>query len=990
VASLADVHGGLCVYIDGSAAQIADVAQTGRFLVHALQSDVKSVPKVRTYIHDKGLSFFVSVERLPDATPIPYKKNHINLLVVPRAATLAAEATDLKALIHTMAPLGKGCLGGIAEANRARVEAELKEAGVESTELKEGWLVFQKPWPKEMGEWPQEQHGSDGNPVANDTYLGAPNQVQWINGSGGVPLVARGRAIYSGRYSIMARDAASGVRLWQNKKVGWGICVGDNIMASLNVEKRAPGKGALISGKTGEILRTFPMTGQIISHCNGVVITRAWSSYDAYDVKTGKKLWGVWYKRETPNAVGVVKWLRGGRGNVPQFALLMSGDRAFVRRESGELTARELKTGKVLWKKDLNKELGTPYSLHMLFDDKILIRSEKQEKVICQVMTGMESKGPLRKVDLSFIALSMKDGSEVWRHTLNTLMKGAYRGQVWNAAGRIWVGHHDKLLPQDLTPIGDPMEDGKKFRKWSIEPDPMVFDGLNRQTGKLEKTVTIPRQINFHCYQLTVTDRYHSGNRPYYFVNWETGKIEGRFGVVRARCDGIGHRAAQGLFFARGGYGCGCIRTVMACEGAFSSSDDGSWDGAVPNPAHPLEKGTAALPEPVEPADGDWPMLRADQGRRCAVKSQIPDKLSQTWHFAASEKGEAWAKSMARRDTWSSGPLARKATSQPVIANGKAYVSRLLDKCITALDLHSGKVVWTKWLPAMSDAPPTIAKGLALVGCADGWVYALRADNGEMVYRLRIAPAERRIVSSSHLQSAWPVVGGVMVVGDMGYALAGITTEVDGGLYVVGFDLASGKLVWEERRNLNNPGDIGKADHARATREGAGAADVLNSDGKLIVIGSRTGKDACFDVKTGQTGGEYRGGRWTFGKLAGAPMYCSVAGEGSFKVKAPVFQTGRKAKKGPGRIFITEGKKEKWGLSTGDNNPVAIAGGGDRLAVGLSKKDASQLWILSCKDGKKLASYPLPSNPTQDGIAIAKDSVLVTLSDGGVVAFGKR
>ena len=50
---------------------------------------------------------------------------------------------------------------------------------------------------------------------------------------------------------------------------------------------------------------------------------------------------------------------------------------------------------------------------------------------------------------------------------------------------------------------------------------------------------------------------------------------------------------------------------------------------------------------------------------------------------------------------------------------------------------------------------------LALVGCADGWVYALRADNGEQVYRLRIAPAERRIMAYGQIESAWPVSGRV-------------------------------------------------------------------------------------------------------------------------------------------------------------------------------------------------------------------------------------
>jgi outer membrane protein assembly factor BamB len=428
----------------------------------------------------------------------------------------------------------------------------------------------------------------------------------------------------------------------------------------------------------------------------------------------------------------------------------------------------------------------------------------------------------------------------------------------------------------------------------------------------------------------------------------------------------------------------------MACQSAFSSSDDGSWDGAVPNPAHPLEKGTAALPEEIEPGENDWPMLRHNRSRSGAVKATIPDGLTQKWHFNP-ERSDVWVKSLLRKDWWQTSFFKRKLASQPVIANGRAFVSQLEKKCVTALDLKSGKVLWTRRLPARADVSPSIAKGLALVGCSDGWVYALRADNGEMVYRLRIAPAERRIVSGGQLESSWPVVGGVLVVGDMGYATAGITTEVDGGLYVVAFDIKSGKFAWEGRRNLNNPGDIGPADHNRDKQEGAGAADVLNSDGQLICIGSRRGKNACFDAKTGKSGGTYHGGAYTLGMLHGPRIYCSANGLYCSVKEAVLKETKHpRRKKGPGSIYANKGKKKAWGLSTGFSNPVAIAAGGDRLAAAISKKDANELWIVSSADGKKLASFPLPSAPTSDGIAIAKDVVLVTLADGSVVCFGKK
>ena len=77
----------------------------------------------------------------------------------------------------------------------------------------------------------------------------------------------------------------------------------------------------------------------------------------------------------------------------------------------------------------------------------------------------------------------------------------------------------------------------------------------------------------------------------------------------------------------------------------------------------------------------------------------------------------------------------------------------------------------------MVDSPPTIypadGQPLCLFGCRDGWVYCLRADDGELVWRFQAAPALRHIVSYGQLESAWPISGAVLVLDDKVYATAG-------------------------------------------------------------------------------------------------------------------------------------------------------------------------------------------------------------------------
>ena len=589
-AKLAGVSGGLCLYFDASEQQLKDVINSGSFLVHALQRDAKTVSGMRKNIAAAGLAPFTCIETWA-APRIPYKKNHISLLVADDLDALMKAGVKLEKLVDIMSPLSKACLGGVK--NKSAVQAALKKAGITDLEWKGDKLIFQKPWLDGMGTWTHKYQGPDGNAVGNDSYLGVPNQVQWITSGGFIrTLVAHGRAYYIHKDWIDARDAGSGVLLWKRPiRYGTTLVVGDNLISTVNVEgERRPSLG-VISGETGELLRTLPSAGRLQVYEDDIAIMEGWSSHTAIDLKTGEKLWEKKYKRNGPDAIAIDKYMRGGRGNVQPHAVVMKNGVVCLSRLNGELEVMEARSGSLLWKKNLKEEFGDQFAMHFIFEDKVLVRTEKIVKHICDAGNNMQPVGPVNKTTMGFVALSLKDGSTTWRHEFTTLSKEAYRGQVYYASNHMWIGRHDVHLPKDLTDLGDPKKNFEKFEKYINEPNPMVFDGLDPKTGKLLQTRTTPKQINFHCYELTVSDRYHTGNRPYYFVSWETGEIEGRFGVVRAPCDGVGHFAAQGLFFARGQKGCGCIRTAMEALGAFSSSEDGSWDGAVAKAAHPLIKG---------------------------------------------------------------------------------------------------------------------------------------------------------------------------------------------------------------------------------------------------------------------------------------------------------------------------------------------------------------------------------------------------------------
>ena len=98
------------------------------------------------------------------------------------------------------------------------------------------------------------------------------------------------------------------------------------------------------------------------------------------------------------------------------------------------------------------------------------------------------------------------------------------------------------------------------------------------------------------------------------------------------------------------------------------------------------------------------------------------------------------------------------------------------------------------------DTPPTVYRGLALFGSADGWVYCLRAADGTLVWRLPCrAPrfAHRQLTSrlESPVARAWKRAG---PPNGAAYFAAGRSSFLDGGIYVYAVQPATGELLRDE------------------------------------------------------------------------------------------------------------------------------------------------------------------------------------------------
>lgn len=147
------------------------------------------------------------------------------------------------------------------------------------------------------------------------------------------------------------------------------------------------------------------------------------------------------------------------------------------------------------------------------------------------------------------------------------------------------------------------------------------------------------------------------------------------------------------------------------------------------------------------------------------------------------------------------------------------------------------------------DSPPTVYRGRVLFGSADGWVYCLRASDGELAWRFRAAPEENRLVAFEQVESVWPVHGSVLVQDDVLFCVAGRSMFLDGGMRFLRLDPKTGRRLSETVLDDRDP-ETGKNLQVKVQGLNMPPAlpDVLSSDGRYVYMRSQR-----FDLKGTRT-----------------------------------------------------------------------------------------------------------------------------------------
>ena len=760
----AGLTGGFVVHLGANDGKLTSaLRQNESIQVHGLVRDPADVPIARANVQRAGGYGPVAID-LWQTPHLPYVDNLVNLIVVEELGETTRDEIQ-----RVLAPNGV---------------AMIREASGE-------WTKTVKSRPDNIDEWSHYLHDASGNSVAHDEVVAPPRHLQWVGSprwsrhhdrmaSMSALVSTNGRMFYimdegsrisiqmPPKWKLIARDAFNGTILWKRDIKNWQSHL-----------------WPLKSGPT-------QLSRRLVSTQDTVYTTLAFDApmvaIDAASGETQHSFEGSESTEEIITTGGLIFVVsRKGKAELADYAPLHGrvGDQARVRdffwnEEPRVVIAYNAATGEKLWAKQT-----TVSPLTLAADGSRLFFHNGEKLVAVDQKTGemaWETEPVTRRNQFTF-----NFGPRLVVYEDVVLYAGGDGKMLSVSADKgstLWEAEHPRSgyqSPQDLM-----VADGLVWvAPLTSGGDTGEYTGRDPRTGEVKKQFSPNVDTYwFHhrCYIAKATDNFLMPSRTgIEFVdpdseNWDIHHW------VRGGCL-YGVMPCNGLTYAPP-HNCACYPEAKLF--GFNALAPAAPSRPVPKhvpEAGRLEKGPAYLATLSNSADSadDWPTFRHDLARTGQASSAISAQVKPHW----------------------SAELGGRVTA-PVIAGGTVYVAQTDYHTLYALSEFDGSTKWTYTIGARIDSPPTIAKGRVVFGGADGWVYCL-TTNGDLAWRYRAAPIDRRTMAYEQLESLWPVHGSVLIRDDVVFCVAGRSNFIDGGLRLLRLDLASGKKLSETVMDETNP-----------------------------------------------------------------------------------------------------------------------------------------------------------------------------------------
>ncbi len=245
---------------------------------------------------------------------------------------------------------------------------------------------------------------------------------------------------------------------------------------------------------------------------------------------------------------------------------------------------------------------------------------------------------------------------------------------------------------------------------------------------------------------------------------------------------------------------------------------------------------TAAFVSPVSAAD--WPMWRHDATRSGVSSAALPVELQLQWSRDYPPETPAWPDQEK---------MPFDICFEPIVVGKTLYMNSARHDCVRAVDVDTGDRKWVFFADGPVRFAPLHHNGKIYFTCDDGCLYCVTAETGELVWKLRGGPSDRRILGNQRIISTWPARGAPVVADDTLYFAASIWPFM--GVFIHAVDPETGKILW------TNDGDGStymKQPHATDAFASVAPQGPLAIDGNHLLIPGGRSIPAVFERKNGK------------------------------------------------------------------------------------------------------------------------------------------
>jgi len=199
--------------------------------------------------------------------------------------------------------------------------------------------------------------------------------------------------------------------------------------------------------------------------------------------------------------------------------------------------------------------------------------------------------------------------------------------------------------------------------------------------------------------------------------------------------------------------------------------------------------------------EASWPTYLNGNQRAAFSPVTLSKDLNLAWTYRSQAKPEkAWS---GPRDAPIEGHEMRHrvdfdACMHTVIDGGRVYFGSTVDHRMHCVDGATGRPIWSFYADGPIRLAPTLAFGNVYFGSDDGQVYCLRANDGELIWKMRVSGKDERLLSRGEMISRWPVRTGVLIDENIAYFGAGVFPHET--VFLCAADAVTGELVWRNDR----------------------------------------------------------------------------------------------------------------------------------------------------------------------------------------------